>query len=81
MAASVIDAKGSTVIGTLGQIQAFMKSLTPARGAAVVNMQGSNFVIASEGQVAAIIERIAKADLDSIIEKNVTAQLKARKAK
>ncbi len=60
MAASVIDAKGSTVIGTLEQIQAFLKSLTPTRGAAVVNMQGSNFVIASDGQVDAIIEKVVK---------------------
>lgn len=79
MAASVIDAKGSTVIGTLEQIQALLKTLAPARGATVVNMQGTSFVIANEGQVTAIIERIVKADLDSIIERTVTAQLKARK--
>ena len=79
MAASVIDAKGSTVIGTLEQIQAFLKTLAPARGAAVVNMQGSNFVIAAEGQVSAIIERVVTVDLDSIIERTVTAHLKARR--
>lgn len=59
MAARVIDAKFSMVIGTVADIKAFIAALgdgdKPGRGAAVIDLKHSHFVIAGEPLIRELI--------------------------
>lgn len=56
MAARVIDAKYSTLIGTAEQIRELVVALT-GKGASVMDLRFSNFVVTAEPVGAELIQR------------------------
>jgi hypothetical protein len=43
--ATIINAQRSTIVGTLGQIRAFLAAMTAGAGVSIVNLGQSNFII------------------------------------